>query len=136
MAADLASTSSVAAIVPGILAAGYSVDVLLNCAGIQRRHAAHEFPDADWDAVLQVDLRAVWVLCRDVGAHMLARPPDAHGRRGAIVNVASLMTYQGGITVPAYAAAKGGVGQLTKALSNEWAAKGIRVNAVGGGPGA
>lgn len=83
--------------------------------------------------MLQVNLSSVFTLCRDVGAHMLSRDPDAGGRRGAIVNVASLLSFQGGITVPAYAASKGGVAQLTKALSNEWAGKGIAVNAIAPG---
>lgn len=128
--ADLSSPTSVAALVPNLLAAGHTIHILVNCGGIQRRHPAHRFPDADWDEVLQVNLRAVFTLCRDVGAHMLSRERDGHGRRGSIINVASLMTFQGGITVPAYAASKGGVGQLTKALSNEWAGEGICVNAV------
>ena len=82
---------------------------------------------------MQVNLRTVWTLCRDVGAHLLTRIPDATGRRGAIINVASLASFQGGFTVPAYAAAKGGVAQLTKALSNEWSSKGISVNAIAPG---
>lgn len=75
------------------------------------------------------------MLCRDFGAHLLARDPSSFTstRRGAIINVASLLSFQGGITVPAYAASKGGVAQLTKALSNEWAAKGISVNAIAPG---
>ena len=73
------------------------------------------------------------MLCREVGAHMLSRDPDSHGRRGAIVNIASLLSFQGGLTVPAYSASKGGVAQLTKALSNEWASKGICVNAIAPG---
>lgn len=80
--------------------------------------------------MLQVNLSTVFTLCRDVGAHMLARPGP---HRGAIINVASLLSFQGGLTVPAYAAAKGGVAQLTKALSNEWAAKGVSVNAIAPG---
>lgn len=124
----------------------------MNCAGIQRRHPAHEFPDGDWDEVrsspsperdrlliraqvLQVNLHTVFQLCRDVGAHMLKRNPPAvnsHVHRGSIINIASLVSFQGGLTVPAYASAKGGVAQLTKALSNEWASKGINVNAVCG----
>ena len=109
------------------------IHILLNCGGVQRRHPAHEFPQHDWDEVIQTNLTSVFSLCRDVGAHMLARPPDAHGRRGSIINVASLLSFQGGITVPAYAASKGGVAQLTKALSNEWSSKGINVNAIAPG---
>jgi 2-deoxy-D-gluconate 3-dehydrogenase len=75
----------------------------------------------------------VFTLCRDVGAYMLKRTPNSSGHRGSIINVASLVSFQGGLTVPAYAAAKGGVAQLTKALSNEWASKGINVNAIAPG---
>lgn len=78
-------------------------------------------------------MTTVFTLCRDVGAYMLTRTPNASGQRGAIINVASLVSFQGGLTVPAYAAAKGGVAQLTKALSNEWASKGINVNAIAPG---
>lgn len=121
----------------------------MTCAGIQRRHPSHVFPKHDWDEVsqgslpthshadseqvLQVNLSTVFTLCRDVGAHMLTRTPDASGHRGSIINVASLVSFQGGLTVPAYAAAKGGVAQLTKALSNEWASKGVNVNAIAPG---
>lgn len=72
-------------------------------------------------------------MCRDVGAHMLSNEPDSAGRRGSIINIASLLSFQGGLTVPAYAASKGGISQLTKALSNEWASKGIAVNAIAPG---
>lgn len=130
---DLSSSSSTAQLVPSILKDGHKIDILLNCAGIQKRHAAHEFPDLDWSLVLQVNLNSVFTLCRDVGAFMLTQQPDIHGRRGAIINIASLLSFQGGITVPAYAASKGGVAQLTKALSNEWAAHGITVNAIAPG---
>lgn len=72
--ADLSSPPSLSTLVPTILADGHRISILLNCGGIQRRHPAHEFPSADWDAVLQVNLSAVFTLCRDVGAHMLAQP--------------------------------------------------------------
>ena len=132
--ADLSSKSSITALIPSILSDGHRIHILLNCGGIQKRHPAHQFPDEDWDAVLQVNLTSVFQLCRDVGVHMLSQPADLPlGRRGSIINVASLLTFQGGITVPAYAASKGGVGQLTKALSNEWASKGVSVNAIAPG---
>ena len=83
--------------------------------------------------ILQVNLTTVFTLCRDVGAHMLEHRPGSAGRRGAIINVASLLSFQGGVTVPAYAASKGGIAQLTKALSNEWADKGVCVNAIAPG---
>jgi 2-deoxy-D-gluconate 3-dehydrogenase len=118
---------------PKILKDGHRVDILLNCAGIQRRHPSEVFPDDDWSEVLQTNLTTVFTLCRDVGAHMLTQPPSATGRRGSIINIASLLSFQGGITVPAYAASKGGVAQLTKALANEWTAKGITVNAIAPG---
>lgn len=121
------------ALLPKILKDGHQVDILLNCGGIQRRHPAHQFPDLDWNEVIQVNLNAVFTLCRDVGAHMLSRDVDRFGRRGSIINIGSLMCFQGGLNVPAYAAAKGGVGQLTKALSNQWADKGITVNSIAPG---
>ncbi|KAI4127490.1 MAG: hypothetical protein LQ347_004578 [Umbilicaria vellea] len=130
--ADLSSQSSVSALIPLILRDGHRIDILVNCAGIQRRHLSHQFPDRDWNEVLQVNLTSVFTLCREVGAHMLAQAP-LNGRRGSIINFASLLSFQGGLTVPAYAASKGAVAQLTKALANEWAAQGINVNAIAPG---
>ncbi|EAU33787.1 2-deoxy-D-gluconate 3-dehydrogenase [Aspergillus terreus NIH2624] len=131
--ADLASRPAISALVTSVLNDGHDVSVLLNCAGIQRRHPAHQFPDEDWDEVLQVNLSTVFSLCRDIGAYMLKRTPDSNGHRGNIINVASLVSFQGGLNVPAYAAAKGGIAQLTKALSNEWSSKGVKVNAIAPG---
>ncbi|MCJ1280860.1 hypothetical protein MMC26_000177 [Xylographa opegraphella] len=132
--ADLASHSAVSSLVSEILRQIPRIDILLNCGGIQRRHPSHQFPDADWNEVLQVNLTTVFTLCRDVGAHMLLNEPHAvTGKRGSIINVASLLSFQGGLTVPAYAASKGGVAQLTKALSNEWAGKAVNVNAIAPG---
>jgi len=122
----------VAKLVPRILADGHEIRILVNCAGIQRRHPCHEFPDSDFDEVLQVNLKTVFTLCRDVGAHMLQlEPSPVTGRRGSVINFASLLTFQGGLTVPAYAASKGAVGQLTKSFANEWTARGVTVNAPG-----
>ncbi|KAF2808883.1 NAD(P)-binding protein [Mytilinidion resinicola] len=134
--ADLSSPASVAALLPSILEKepNTRISILLNCGGIQKRHPSHQFPTEDWDAVIQVNLNAVFTLARDVGAHMLAQPADLPGgRRGSIINIASLLSFQGGLTVPAYAASKGGVAQLTKALSNEWAGKGLTVNGIAPG---
>jgi 2-deoxy-D-gluconate 3-dehydrogenase len=103
------------------------LDILVNNAGLIRRTPAAEYSDDDWDRVIEVDLTAAFRLARAAGAHMIA------AGRGRIVNIASILAFQGGITVPAYAAAKGGLAQLTKALANEWAAKGINVNAIAPG---
>ena len=103
------------------------LDVLVNNAGIQRRHRSEEFPLEDWDGVLSVNLDAVWILSQSAGRHMLA-----HGY-GKIINLASVNAFFGGITIPAYAASKGGVVQLTRALSNDWAKRGINVNAIAPG---
>ncbi|KAM5444932.1 putative 2-dehydro-3-deoxy-D-gluconate 5-dehydrogenase [Microsporum ferrugineum] len=127
-AAELSDRAAVKEIVSSVTRDGTAVNILLNCAGIQRRHPSEAFPDQDWDEVLQVNLSAVFTLCREFGAYLLAR-----GASGSIINMGSLLSYQGGITVPAYAASKGGIAQLTKALSNEWAAKGVRVNAIAPG---
>lgn len=103
------------------------VDILVNNAGIIRRAPATEYSDEDWAAVLQVNLDAVWRLSREFGADMLRRG------QGKIINIASLLSFQGGITVPAYTASKHAVAGLTKALANEWAARGVQVNAIAPG---
>jgi 2-deoxy-D-gluconate 3-dehydrogenase len=104
-----------------------TIDILVNNAGIIRRSPAAEHSEDDWKAVIDVDLTSVFRLTQHAGRHMLARGS------GKIINIASLLTFQGGILVPSYAAAKGAVGQLTKAFANEWASKGINVNAIAPG---
>jgi 2-deoxy-D-gluconate 3-dehydrogenase len=123
---DLTSEESIAGAITAALAAS-EVHILVNNAGTQIRHDAVEFPLADFDTVMQVNTRAVFQLCQGFGAPMLERG------EGKIVNLASMLTFQGGFRVPAYAASKGAVGQLTKALSNEWAVRGVNVNAVAPG---
>ncbi|MEI7937315.1 MAG: SDR family NAD(P)-dependent oxidoreductase [Verrucomicrobiota bacterium] len=106
---------------------GGRVDILLNSAGIQRRHPSEVFPEKDWDDVLAVNLSAIFFYCQLAAKTMIPQG------RGKIINVASMQSFFGGITIPAYAASKGGVAQLTKALSNDWAAKGINVNGIAPG---
>jgi 2-deoxy-D-gluconate 3-dehydrogenase len=125
--ADLMSRAEADRLVASALERMGRVDILVNNAGIIRRAPAVEFTDTDWDEVLEVNLTAVFRLCRAVGAHMLERG------RGKIVNIASLLSFQGGMTVPSYAAAKGAVAQVTKALANEWAGRGVNVNAIAPG---
>jgi len=103
------------------------LDILVNNAGTIRRSPAIEYSEADWAAVIEVNLSSVFRLSQLAGRHMIERGG------GKILNIASLLSFQGGITVPAYAAAKGGVAQLTKALANEWAAKNVNVNAIAPG---
>lgn len=106
----------------------------MTCAGIQRRHPVEEFPDNDFNEVMQVNLNSVFTLCRDVGAHMLnLETSPVTGRKGSIINFGSLLTFQGGLNVPAYAASKGAVGQLTKSLANGWSGRGITANAIAPG---
>lgn len=103
------------------------LDILVNNAGTIRRAPATEYSEEDWATVIEVNLSSVFRLAQLAGRHMIARGG------GKILNIASLLSFQGGITVPAYAASKGGVAQLTKALANEWAAKNINVNAIAPG---
>jgi 2-deoxy-D-gluconate 3-dehydrogenase len=104
------------------------IDILINNAGTIIRHNAVEYPLEDWLTVLQVNLTSVFQLSQLVGRDMISRNAP-----GKIISIASLLSFQGGIRVPAYAASKGGVAQLTKALANEWAAKNIQVNAIAPG---
>ncbi|KAG9128364.1 hypothetical protein FRC07_000038 [Ceratobasidium sp. 392] len=122
---DLADLSAVRTVFDRALEIiGGEVHIMVNCGGIQRRAPAVEFPEDYWDEVINVNLKAVWLLSQAAGRHMVAKG------RGKIINFGSLMCFQGGITVPAYAAAKGGISQLTKALSNEWSKHNVQVNAI------
>jgi 2-deoxy-D-gluconate 3-dehydrogenase len=103
------------------------IDILVNNAGTIRRHPALEFPLDDWEHVLRTNLDAVFLLARHFGRRMVERGA------GKIINIASLLSFSGGITVPAYTASKHAVAGLTKALANEWAASGVQVNAIAPG---
>jgi len=126
--ADLEDRAAADALFANAIAAFGQIDILVNNAGIIRRKAAAQHSDDDWDAVIEVNLSNAFRLCRAMGKHLIET-----GRPGKIINVASLLSFQGGITVPGYAAAKGGIVQLTRALANEWAAHGINVNAIAPG---
>lgn len=103
------------------------LDIIVNGAGVQRRYRSEEFPTKEWDFVINVNLNSVWKLCQLAGRHFL------ENGGGKIINIASMLSFLGGYTVAAYAASKGGVAQLTKALSNEWAGKNININALAPG---
>ena len=107
---------------------GQPIDILVNNAGIIRRNDTVDFSEEDWDAVMNVNLKALFFTTQAFARAVLAR-----GGQGKVVNIASLLSFQGGIRVPSYTASKHGVAGLTKVLANEWAAKGINVNAVAPG---
>jgi len=106
---------------------GGTLDILVNSAGIQRRNKCEDFSMQDWDDVINVNLTSVFSLCQLAGRKMI------ESGKGKIINVASMLSFFGGYTVPAYAASKGGVAQITKAFANEWASKGININAIAPG---
>ncbi|MGA8043208.1 MAG: 2-dehydro-3-deoxy-D-gluconate 5-dehydrogenase KduD [Terracidiphilus sp.] len=124
---DISQRSVCLSLVDAVIQHFGTIDILVNNAGTIRRSPAVDHPEQDWETVLATNLSSVFYLTQAAGRHMLARGT------GKIINIASLLTFQGGITVPSYAAAKGGVGQVTKAFANEWAAKGINVNAIAPG---
>lgn len=124
--ADLADPSALRQAAESVLR-DRQVDILVNNAGINIRHRFEEFPLDDWDAVLQINLRAVVELTQLVGRPMLERG------HGTVINIASMLSFTGGFTAAAYAASKGAVGQLTKSIANEWAPRGVTVNAIAPG---
>jgi 2-deoxy-D-gluconate 3-dehydrogenase len=125
--ADLLSIEPVGRIVEETLGALGGLDILVNNAGIIRRADAAEFSEADWDAVMDINLKTVFFLCQAAGRHMLGQ------ERGKIINIASMLSFQGGIRVPSYTASKSGVAGITKLLANEWGARGININAIAPG---
>lgn len=126
-AADLGKPDGARELYEAVSAAMGAPDILVNNAGTIYREPAEDYNSEAWMNVLQVNLNSVFRLCQLAGRAMLER------RQGKIINIASLLSFQGGIRVPAYAASKGGVAQLTKALANEWAARNVQVNAIAPG---
>jgi 2-deoxy-D-gluconate 3-dehydrogenase len=125
--ADLADNAAPELVLEKTLTRFGHVDILVNNAGIQRRAPVAEFTESDWDDVIAVNLRAVFRFCQVFGRVMLAQ---GHGK---IINIASILAFQGGIRIPAYTASKHAVAGLTKSLCNEWAARGVNVNAIAPG---
>ena len=128
VAADLSTIEPVAGVVEQALAAAGRLDILVNNAGIIRRADSVDFTEADWDAVMDTNLKTAFFLSQAV-----ARTWIAAGRSGKIIHIASMLSFQGGLRVPSYAASKSGLAGLTKAMANEWAGKGINVNALAPG---
>jgi len=124
---DFSKRASVQAFLKRVTADFAVVDILVNNAGTILRKPAAEHPDEYWDEVIETNLNAQWMISREIGKRMVERGS------GKIIFTASLLTFQGGITVPGYAASKGAIGQLTKALANEWAGKNVQVNAIAPG---
>jgi 2-deoxy-D-gluconate 3-dehydrogenase len=127
VSADLSSTEPCERIVAETLDGLGGLDILVNNAGIIRRNDALDFTADDWDAVMDTNLKSLFFLCQSAARHMVEQGG------GKIINIASMLTFQGGIRVASYTASKSGVGGLTKLLANEWAGKGINVNAIAPG---
>jgi len=126
--ADLNDTGSAGAIVAAVLHTFDKIDILVNNAGIIRRNDALHFDEADWDDVINVNLKSVFFLSQAFARHVIEG-----GRRGKIINIASMLSFQGGVRVASYTASKSGLAGLTKLLANEWAPHGINVNAIAPG---
>lgn len=124
---DFSSRKSLHEFIDKVKAENPKVDILVNNAGTIKRKPAAEHPDELWDEVIEVNQSAPFILTREFGRDMIERGS------GKVIFTASLLTFQGGITVPGYAASKGAIGQLTMAFSNEWASKGVQVNSIAPG---
>lgn len=124
---DFSDRKSLYALIERLTEACPAIDILVNNAGTILRKPAVDHPDEYWDQVIEVNLNAQFILSRELGKRMVER------RSGKIIFIASLLSFQGGILVPSYAASKGGISQLTKALANEWACHGVQVNAIAPG---
>lgn len=127
ISADLSTIEPVGRVVDEAVEKLGGIDILVNNAGIIRRNDSIDFTEEDWDAVVDTNLKSVFFLCQAAAKRMIPQG------RGKIINIASMLTFQGGIRVPSYTASKSGIGGLTKLLANEWAAKGINVNAIAPG---
>ena len=125
--ADLIDTKVIPQIIDATLKEYGRIDILINCAGIIRRAPAIEFSEKDWDDVIQINQKATFFMCQAAAREMVKQ------KKGKIINIASLLSFQGGIIVPSYTASKSAVAGLTKALANEWAPLGINVNAIAPG---
>jgi len=131
VAADLGTTKPIAGIVDQTLQRFGKIDILVNNAGIIRRADALDFTEEDWDAVMDVNLKSAFFLSQACARQMLGQE-DQNGR-GKIINIASMLSFQGGIRVASYTASKSGLAGITRLLANEWAGKGINVNAIAPG---
>lgn len=127
IAADLSRRDSPQHIVNQVIDQFGKIDILINNAGIIRRTPAVDFSEADWDEVMMINSRSAFFMCQLAGRDMMKR------KKGKIINIASLLSFQGGILVPSYAASKAAIAQMTKSLANEWAQHGINVNAIAPG---
>lgn len=125
--ADFGDRNSTYEFIKNVLANHSNIDILFCNAGTIKRKPAAEHPDEDWDSVIEINLSSQFILSREIGKHMIERGS------GKIIFTASLLSFQGGVTVPGYAASKGAIARLTQALSNEWASKGVNVNAIAPG---
>ncbi len=125
--ADLSNIKPIQSIVDETLRTFGKIDILVNNAGIIRRTAAIDFSEKDWDEVMSINSKTVFFFCQAVARDMIKR------KYGKIINISSLLAFQGGILVPSYSASKGAVAQITKSLANEWASQGININAIAPG---